>query len=102
MKGLEFGKSGAEGIRGEGIDETSGWASLKNTPFIGEEMEEQADEIRRRLELIDIDDNEIEQDIQTKTSENTQEGDILKQNDTESAELHDILNSIDLGSIFGR
>lgn len=68
MKGIEFGRSGVEGLKDEGADETKGYGSLgQEVPFAGENMTEQADRINAILESIDLPEFEDGQDVQPET-----------------------------------
>ena len=67
---LEFGISGSEGIRGEGVRENKGWASLEEVPFAGnisEEMIQEADKINAMLGSIETFGFEDDQNTESKT-----------------------------------
>ena len=60
---LEFGKKGPEGLKGEGIDETNGWASLgQEVPFSGGNITKQDNRINEPLRSIDLPEFESGQD----------------------------------------
>ena len=67
---LEFGIKGSEGIRGEGVRENEGWASLKKEPFAGnmsEEMIREADKVNAMLGSIEVPEFEDEQKTKSET-----------------------------------
>lgn len=67
---LEFGIKGSEGIRGEGVRENKGWASLEEVPFAGnisEEMIQEADKINAMLGSIETSGFEDDQNTESET-----------------------------------
>jgi len=98
MKGIEFGRSGVEGLKDEGADETKGYGSLgQEVPFAGENMTEQADRINAMPESIDLPESEDGRGVQPETGMKNEAKDL--RDDTQSqieslkANIHAIFDS---------
>ena len=101
---LEFGIKGSEGIRGEGVRENKGWASLEEVPFAGnisEEMIQEADKINAMLGSIEVSEFEDGQktksetdvkNVNTKSQPENYQDETLRQIEELKANLHNFFD----------